>query len=58
MLGHSEGSDICKLPASNIIKVCLTTNAQFFNIKSIRRSGDEHVRTQVVISGERRGKIL
>ena len=48
----------CKLLTSVIIKVNLKANAQFYNIKSIRRSEDEHVRTQVVTSDKRRGKIL
>ena len=43
---------------SVIIKVCLKANAQFNNIKGIRRSGDEHVRTQVVTSDKRRRKML
>ena len=58
MIGHSEGGDVFKLPISVVIKVRLKANAQFYSIESIRRSGDEHVRTQVVTSDERRGKIL
>ena len=49
MLGHLEGSDYCKLFTGAFIKVCLKANAQFYNIKSITRSGDEQVRKTVTI---------
>ena len=47
-----------KLPIGDIIKVWLKANAELKNIESIRRSGNEHVRTQVVTSDERRGNML